>query len=160
AAAIGVVLHSFSRRFGVCCLGGAALCSALHLFYEAWSAGFRVNLGWGPPMFVLGFVVALPVCLVVGLPFRFARRLGRRDAEPCDAAGVVMRRLSMLAGAISVLFGAFLIWMAYGFASMRDPGTPDAPGGAGDWYSSGPVGFGVFLIGVGLWLTISKPRSS
>jgi hypothetical protein len=75
AAAVGVVLHSFSGRFGACCLGGAALCSALSLFVSAWSVGFRVNLGWAPPMFVVGFVVALPACLVVGLPFWFVRWL-------------------------------------------------------------------------------------
>jgi hypothetical protein len=88
AAAVGVVLHSFSGRFGACCLGGAALCSALKLLIEAWSTGFRVNLAWGPPMFVVGFVIALPVCLVVGFPFRFARWIRQPDAQsPGGKAG-------------------------------------------------------------------------
>jgi hypothetical protein len=71
-----------------------------------------------------------------------------------------MRKLSMLAGAASVMFGAFMIAVAYAFASLRDPGAPDAPRKAEHWLRSEPVGFGVFLIGVGLWLATRKPKPS
>jgi hypothetical protein len=74
-----------------------------------------------------------------------------------------MRRLSMIAGFFSVACGFFLIWMAYGFASMVDPGLPGAARRAeilrnlledGDE----PIGLGILLIGVGIDLAWSKPR--
>ena len=71
-----------------------------------------------------------------------------------------MRRLSMMAGAFSVLAGVFLIGMVFGFASMVDPDVQGAArrseivhrmvtgGGSG-------LAFGLALIGVGLWLALS-----
>jgi hypothetical protein len=78
-AVVALVVHSFIRRFGVSCLAGAVLSSVLNLVHEAWLVGFKVNLGWGPPLFIVGVLLALPVCLVVGLPF-LAIRASRRPS--------------------------------------------------------------------------------
>ena len=48
--------------------------------HEAWLADWQVNIGWGPPMFVVGAILALPVCALAGLPFLGLRRLRRRTA--------------------------------------------------------------------------------
>ena len=76
-----------------------------------------------------------------------------------------MRRLSMFAGVFSAACGAFMIWMAYGFASMMDPDVQGAARQSEIWsrlttHGAEPVGFGIFLICVGLWLALSKPKPS
>jgi hypothetical protein len=74
-----------------------------------------------------------------------------------------MRRLSMIAGFLSVACGLFLIWMAYGFASLVDP---DLAGAARRTEivrklvedGAEPIGLGILLIGAGIYLAWSKPR--
>lgn len=78
ATLVAFVLHAVSRRYVVCSLGGAAACSVLNLVHEAWLADWQVNPGWGPPMFLAGAVLALPVCCLAGLPFLGLRRLRKR----------------------------------------------------------------------------------
>jgi hypothetical protein len=77
-ALVALFLHAMSGRYVACTVGGAAACSVLNLVHEAWLANWRVNLGWGPPMFVVGAVLALPVCALAGLPFLGLRRRRRR----------------------------------------------------------------------------------
>ena len=74
-----------------------------------------------------------------------------------------MRRLYMIAGSISVLCGAFLIWMAYGFASLIDPDLRGAARRAEILSrlftdGAGPVGFGILLICAGVYLARAKPK--
>jgi hypothetical protein len=73
ASVVAIIAHSLVRWFAVACLTGAALCSFLTLFFEAWAVGFRVNIAWFPPMFVIGALLALPLFCVIGLPFRAIR---------------------------------------------------------------------------------------
>ena len=69
AAGVAFILHAVSGRYLACTFGGAAASSALNLVHEAWIANWVVNNGWGPPMFIVGVLLALPVCGMVGLPF-------------------------------------------------------------------------------------------
>jgi len=74
---VALGLHSVSGRYAACTAGGAAACSILNLIHEAWLSDWRVNIGWVPPMFIIGVVLALPVSALVGLPFVCRRRLRR-----------------------------------------------------------------------------------
>jgi hypothetical protein len=80
-AVIALVLHAVSGQYLACTIGGAVACSILNLVHEAWIAGWQVNPGWAPPMFIVGVLLALPVCGVVGLPFLGTRYWRRRAAE-------------------------------------------------------------------------------
>jgi hypothetical protein len=74
-----------------------------------------------------------------------------------------MKRLYTFSGLFSMIVGSFLIFMAYGFATLA---FPDARGWADQMdilhamLTDGPgaAGIGVFLIGVGAWLAFSKPK--
>ncbi len=77
---VALALHAVSGRYVACTVGGAAACSILNLVHEAWLANWQVNLGFGPPMFVAGTLLALPVCALAGLPIMGLRRLRRRTA--------------------------------------------------------------------------------
>ena len=77
SAVVTLALNSLRGGYAASTLGGAAASSLLNLLHEAWLADWRVNIGWGPPMFIIGFVLALPVCALVGLPFLRQRRLRR-----------------------------------------------------------------------------------
>ena len=74
-----------------------------------------------------------------------------------------MRRLSNLC---SVICGAFLIWMAYGFASaMIHQDLQGTVKVAEVWHrfttdGGGAIGFGVLLMGTGIWLAFHRPKSS
>jgi hypothetical protein len=69
----------------------------------------------------------------------------------------------MVAGFVSVVLGAFLIWMAYCFASLVDP---DLQGSARRFeilsrlfeHGVEPIGFGILLICVGIYLASAKPK--
>jgi hypothetical protein len=80
ALIVGAVLHALNRRYVLCTFGSAALCSMLNLVHEAWVANWQVNLGWGPPMFVIGALLALPICAVAGIPWLALRRWRKRAA--------------------------------------------------------------------------------
>lgn len=75
ALGLAVVAHALSRSYLLGAFGGAAACSMLNLVHEAWLADWQVNPGWAPPLFVAGFVLALPAFWAVGLPFLAARSL-------------------------------------------------------------------------------------
>ncbi len=75
-----------------------------------------------------------------------------------------MQTLCKIAGVVAVLGGAFLILMAYAFATMIDPELEGAARRSTIAHrmftgKDSPLGFGIFLIVVGLWLAISKPKS-
>lgn len=71
---IGTIWHAFCRHYALCTFGGSALCSILNLVHEAWLVNWQVNVGWGPPMFVVGTLLALPVCALAGIPWLALRR--------------------------------------------------------------------------------------
>jgi hypothetical protein len=82
AALLAVILHSLTRRYLVASLAGAVVCSIGNMVHEAWLAGFEVNPGWAPFMFIAGMALAWPVIFIAGLPFliwRRYRRLRRED---------------------------------------------------------------------------------
>jgi biotin transporter BioY len=84
AAVVAFMLHLLSRRFFLVSLGGPVLCSVVGLWYYSWVANFNVNIAWAPFVVVWLFVDALPVTLVVGLPFlmlRRSRRIVRKTAK-------------------------------------------------------------------------------
>lgn len=64
----------FARNYLVSSFATAGLASILNLLHEARLADFEVNIGWGPPMLMLGFVAALPISLIAGLPAYAYRR--------------------------------------------------------------------------------------
>jgi hypothetical protein len=71
----------------------------------------------------------------------------------------------MFANVFSVACGVFFIWMAHGFASMVDPELQGAARQSEIWRrlttnEASSLGFGVLLIGAGLWLALCKPRLS
>ena len=70
---ISLVWHAFSRRYVFSTVGAAALCSMLNLIHEAWLVDWQVNLGWGPPMFIVGWLLALPISALAGLPWLIYR---------------------------------------------------------------------------------------
>jgi hypothetical protein len=78
------VAHLLSRRYLVVCMVGPALCSVGNIIHESWLADFQVNLRWAPCMFVAGFMLALPVVAVVGLPFVCWRHYTRSDGSDQD----------------------------------------------------------------------------
>jgi hypothetical protein len=73
-AAVALMLHLLSRRFFVVRLGAAVLCPVAALWYSAWARNFNVNVAWAPVVLVWLALYALPVGLVVGLPFVIMRR--------------------------------------------------------------------------------------
>ncbi len=81
-ALIAAVMHSVSRRYGLCIVVASVTTSGLSLLHEAWLVNWQVNLGWGPPMLVIGALLAIPVAAVTGLPFFLIRKFS------CDAATV------------------------------------------------------------------------
>lgn len=64
-----LVANTLCRRPLVVNLAGAATLSVLNMVHEASLVGYNVNPGWAPFMFVLGFVLALPVFAGVGSVF-------------------------------------------------------------------------------------------
>ena len=78
ALLVASALHAISRRYVLCTIGGAVLCSVLNLVHEAWLADWQVNLAWGPPMFFVGAFLALPVCALAGIPWLVLRLRRRR----------------------------------------------------------------------------------
>jgi hypothetical protein len=96
-AIVALVLHSLSRRFLVVHCGetllslacflvvsilGAALCSVGALWYYAWIANYEVKVSWVPVVLVWLYIYALPVFLVVGLPFLLIRQPRRSTRKP------------------------------------------------------------------------------
>ena len=79
-AVVGFVLHSLSRRFFVVSLGGAVFCSVVTLLWH--SAWYKVKVGWVPVLLVVMAVYALPVTIVVGLPFVMLRRSRHATRKP------------------------------------------------------------------------------
>jgi len=79
-ALVAFISHAIIRSYAACIFGVAALCSILNLLHEAWTANWQVNIGWGPPMFIVGFAMALPVCALVGFPWLALRRWRSRNA--------------------------------------------------------------------------------
>lgn len=73
-AIVAFALPALSRRYLFCKLAGAPLCSALNLIHKSWLANWQVNLAWAPPMFLIGCLFALPVCVVAGLPWLIVMR--------------------------------------------------------------------------------------
>ena len=76
-----------------------------------------------------------------------------------------MQRLYMIASFVAVACGGFMIWMAYGFASMIDPDLQGADARSETLRKlftdgGGTIGFGILLICAGLWLAVSKQKPS
>jgi hypothetical protein len=78
AALVASLFHIASGRFVACTIAGAATCSILNLIHETWLAHGQVNLGWAPPMFIIGVIIALPACAAAGLPWMALRRRRKR----------------------------------------------------------------------------------
>ena len=74
-----------------------------------------------------------------------------------------MRALSVVAGILAALYGAWQILLEFAFSTMAGQYLPDAARDAehARAVSEGipEIGFGVVLIIVGIWLVFSKPRS-
>jgi hypothetical protein len=83
ATLVGLAVHAVSGRYTACTFVGAACCAVGNLVHEAWLVNWQVNIGWGPPMFVVGVLLALPVCALAGLPWLATRRLRRRPTKRC-----------------------------------------------------------------------------
>jgi hypothetical protein len=83
AGVLSAIVSLFLRNYAVSSILSAGLASMLNLLHESWLAHFDVNIGWGPPMLMLGFVAALPVALIAGLPSVAVRRL--RKAMKADS---------------------------------------------------------------------------
>jgi hypothetical protein len=70
----------------------------------------------------------------------------------------------MMVGLLLVAIGLFLIFMAYGFASMVDPEIEGPARAAEVWRrmtgAGSPLGLGIVMIVGGVWLAVSKPKGS
>ena len=75
SAAIGLVFHAISRRYGACVVVGALIATVGNLVHEAWRADWNVNPGWMPPLLLIGFVLAAAANALVGWPFVLIRHL-------------------------------------------------------------------------------------
>lgn len=73
-AVMAIIAHAAIRRYFIACTVAAAVTSFLNLLHGAWLADFDVNLGWAPPLYLAGFLVAFPVAALVGLPFHVWRQ--------------------------------------------------------------------------------------
>jgi len=73
-AVMAIFAHAAVRRYFIACTVAAAGASFLNLLHETWLADFAVNLGWAPPMYLAGFLLAFPVAALVGLPFHVWRQ--------------------------------------------------------------------------------------
>jgi hypothetical protein len=92
AALVAIIVHALIPRYLAASVIGATLSSIGNMAHEAWLAGFQVNPGWAPFLFIAGLVLASPVSFAVGLPFliwRQSRRLDRDD----ELGEFQMRRL-------------------------------------------------------------------
>jgi hypothetical protein len=87
-ALVALILHGLTRRYLGASLAGAAFCSIANMVHEAWLAGFEVNPGWAPVMFFAGMLLALPVCLAVGLPFVWWRQYRSRPKNEAAQSGL------------------------------------------------------------------------
>lgn len=77
---VSLLAHLVVRRYVPAALLAAALGCATWMARAAASIGFDVKPGWTAPLFLLGFLTALPVALLCGLPF-LARRNSRERRE-------------------------------------------------------------------------------
>jgi hypothetical protein len=73
-----IIAHSFGRRFWANCAALAVVCSVINIGYEVVTHDFRIRpsdaVFWLPMLFVYGAAIALPVALLIGLPFVGFRR--------------------------------------------------------------------------------------
>lgn len=74
-----IVLHILFRQYSSTCLFGSVFVALLNLAHETWIADFKVNPGWAPAVILMGIVPALPVFLIVGIPFLIYRRPREHD---------------------------------------------------------------------------------
>jgi len=77
-----VVAHLCIRRFWIACAVITIGYSVLNLAHEIVMHDFHIRPSdvafWLPMIFVFGAAYALPVALLVGLPFHFCRRMRKR----------------------------------------------------------------------------------
>ncbi|MDG3002498.1 hypothetical protein [Paludisphaera mucosa] len=72
-AFVSALVHLAIRRYVVASVMGAALGTAATMLVEAARVDFQVKPGWVAPLFLVGFVVALPAGFLAGVPFRLWR---------------------------------------------------------------------------------------
>lgn len=77
---VSLLAHLTIRRYLPAALFAAAFGCVTWMARVAASIGFDVKPGWTAPLFLLGFLTALPVALLCGLPF-LARRNSRERRE-------------------------------------------------------------------------------
>jgi len=75
---VAVILHLVIRQYVVASIATAVLSSIGNLVGEAWKADFQVNPGWALPLFIAGFVLALPASFLGGIPHLLWRAYRRR----------------------------------------------------------------------------------
>jgi hypothetical protein len=85
AALVAIIAHARVRRYFIACALAAAVASVFNLLHETWRADFAVNLGWGPPLYLMGFLLAFPVAGLVGMPFAYYRQ--RQDRSRAADTG-------------------------------------------------------------------------
>jgi hypothetical protein len=77
---VAVIIHSVVRQFAVASVATAASSSIAYLIYGAWKADFQVKPGWVFPLFVAGFMFALPASFLGGIPHLLWRAHRRRGS--------------------------------------------------------------------------------
>jgi hypothetical protein len=77
---VAVIVHLVIRKYVVAGIATAMLSSIANLVHEAWIADFQVKPGWVLPLYIAGFVLALPASFLGGIPHLFWREYRRRAA--------------------------------------------------------------------------------
>jgi hypothetical protein len=66
---VSLAVHAVVHRYLIGIVAAPPVCSVLNLFDEAWVADWQVNLAWGPPMLIIGWLLATPTAVLTGLPW-------------------------------------------------------------------------------------------
>lgn len=84
ACVIAATAHGMIRRYRFAVLVGAASMSLVNLGHELTRQNFTVRPAdlafWIPMLFLMGFLVTVPVTVLVGIPFQIVRRKRRSQS--------------------------------------------------------------------------------
>ena len=89
-AFVGMILHGLVRSYATASIATAVASAVGNIIHETWVANFQVKPGWVLPLFIMGFVLALPFSFLVGVPhllWRTNRRQAVADTNPKASRG-------------------------------------------------------------------------
>ena len=76
-ASIALLVHALLKHYWIACAVGAIGSSFINVLHEAWKLDFKIDPAdvafWIPALLIMGVAIALPVVILVGLPFWWFR---------------------------------------------------------------------------------------